>query len=425
MRDGRLTRDDRNAYLESMTEEVAALVLRNNYLQSLAISLVERRGDKVGSELDRMMIRLENDGKLDRKVETLPDSAALAERYAAGKPLTRAEIGVLLSYAKIILFDDLAASSLSDDPYLERTLLSYFPRPMQGDFRGDIENHRLRREIISTMLANDAINRGGPSFVSSIVDATGALPADIVKCFVLARDGLELNALYDQVDALDAKVPGLLQNSLYAALGDTVRSVSHWAIGASAYMTPLDKAVTELQTASGQLRSLLPSLVSADLRRDNDRELATLQDAGVPQKLAHAIVSLPLTALIPELVQISRVCKRELTHVATQYFTVTETFRIGRIEAAARRVDTTDHYDALAVARNLDEISVARRTITMAALSRYGDEKDPIAAWVDNDKRRIGRVRAQILGLTESGDINVARLTVAAGMMADLARGDT
>ena len=146
-----------------MTDEVAALVLRNNYLQSLAISLTERKGAVNREELGRLMSYLEELGRLNRKVEVLPDNATLADRYAAGKALTRPEIGVLLSYAKLVLFDQLVASDLPDDPYCQSALTNYFPARMRKTYAADIASHRLHREIIATVLANHVINRGGPA----------------------------------------------------------------------------------------------------------------------------------------------------------------------------------------------------------------------------------------------------------------------
>jgi glutamate dehydrogenase len=424
MRDKRLTRPARDRLLEAMTGEVADLVLRNNYLQSLAISLTERRGDQAAGELGQLMRRLESEGRLDRAVETLPDNQTFQERYAAGKPLTRAEIGVLLSYAKIGLFDDLVASSLPSDPYLADTLMSYFPERMRGDHAGDIESHRLRSEIVATLLANDAINRGGPAFVSYFADASGALPANVVKAFVMARDGLDLSSYYAAIDALDTRLPGDVQNALYMMVGDALRAATGWALRTAAYAGDLGGTVESLRKAVRSLKPVLPREIPPFLMEETEARYSEMKELSVPDDLARALSLLPALVLVPEIMQIAAACEAELKMTARQYFSVTDAFRIGRIEAAARRMDTADHYNALALARNLDEISAARRTIASAAISRFGKEKDPVAAWIENDKLRIARVRSQILALAESGEINVARLTVAAGMMADLARGE-
>jgi len=422
MRDDRLTLANRNKLLESMTDEVAALVLRNNYLQTLAISLVERRSARATGDLLRLMNRLEADGHLDRAVETLPDDQALAERMVASKPLTRAEIGVLLSYAKIVLFDDLTGSDLMDDPYFDSTLIDYFPKRMHKNHGADIRGHRLRREVIATVLANDAINRGSPIYVSRLVDATGMLPADIVKAYVMVRDGLSLPDLYDAIDALDNKVPGEFQNELYAGVGHVIQTVSRWALKTGVNRQPLAATVTAMRKAVTAMDSTLPSLLPEFMKQEAGDWYQRSVGNGVPQKLARKLSQLPALSLLPEIMQVAGDAKADLKKTAKVYFGVSDLFRIGRIDLAAHRATISDHYEALAVARSLDEINAARRTITRTALEKFGRQKDPVATWHDNDRVRIDRAHERISALIEGGEINVARLTVAAGMMGDVAR---
>ncbi|HZD19954.1 MAG TPA: NAD-glutamate dehydrogenase domain-containing protein, partial [Burkholderiales bacterium] len=204
MRDGRLSREMRDALLAEMTEDVAALVLRNNYLQTLAISLAERRGlEDLGFE-QRLMQTLERAGELDRAVEFLPDDIEIAERRRRSQALTRPELSVLLAYAKLSLNHELVQSSVPDDPYLGRELGRYFPAAIAEKFPDAIEQHRLRREIIATQLANSMINRGGPSLVVRIADQTGASAAQIAAAFAAVRDSYGMTALNSEIDALDA-----------------------------------------------------------------------------------------------------------------------------------------------------------------------------------------------------------------------------
>ncbi len=160
-----------------MTDEVAALVLRNNYLQTLALSLAERRGLEDLGFQQRLMQTLEARGELDRAVEFLPDDMEIAERVRRSQPLTRPELSVLLAYAKLSLQRELLESAVPDDPYLARELDRYFPPALAQNFPDALEQHRLRREIIATQLANSMINRGGPSLVVRIADQTGAAAA--------------------------------------------------------------------------------------------------------------------------------------------------------------------------------------------------------------------------------------------------------
>ena len=171
---------------------------------------------------------LEDAGELDRAVETLPSEAAIADLRATGRGLTRPEIAVLIAYAKITLFDQLVASDLPDDPYLEDRLNDYFPVPMQRDFARDIEGHRLGREIISTVLANEVVNRTGPTFVTVLRESSGASPAQIVQAFIAARDGLDVRSLYERVDALDGTLHGETQNALYAEIGRFLIRTTRW-----------------------------------------------------------------------------------------------------------------------------------------------------------------------------------------------------
>ena len=198
-----------------MTDEVAALVLRNNYLQTLALSLAERRGlEDLGFE-QRLMQTLEAAGELDRAVEFLPDDMEIAERRRRAQALTRPELAVLLAYAKLSLYHDLLQSSVPDDPYLGRELGRYFPKAVTERFPDALERHRLRREIIATQLANSMINRGGPSLLVRIADQTGAPAAGIAAAFAAVRDSYGMTALNGEIDALDNGISGKLQLELY------------------------------------------------------------------------------------------------------------------------------------------------------------------------------------------------------------------
>src|SRR5258708_10232490 len=157
-----------------MTDEVGTLVLRNNYLQTLALSLAERKGLAETGFLTRLMQPLEQRGLLDRTVEFLPDDVAIAERTRRGQPFTRPELAVLLAYAKLTLYDDLLATSVPDDPYLSRELSQYFPHEVRDKFPDSVEHHRLRREAISANLAHALINRGGAPLVVCLLDEPAA-----------------------------------------------------------------------------------------------------------------------------------------------------------------------------------------------------------------------------------------------------------
>ncbi len=425
MLDGRLPRPKRNQLLAAMTSEVAALVLRNNYLQSLAISLTEMRGTENGQELARLMNVLEASGELNRKVETLPDDQAMTERYASDKPLTRPEIGVLLSYAKLVLFDRLVASDLPDDPYFAGALSRYFPAKMQKPYAADIAAHRLRREIIATVLANEAINRGGPGFITLMTDATGALPAEVVKAAVLAHDGFNLGRLWDAADELDGKIGGIAQNRLYALIGDIYRMITRLLLKTGRQAGPIQLQVDRLQTAARDLKTVIHSVMTSDLADEIAVRENELIASGVPETLANEVSELIAMVLVPEIMTIAEKTGEGLTRVAESYFAVSQTFRIGRLLSKAMRIASADHYEALALARSIDQISTARRAIIVSALEQHPREKQPVHAWHAGDRIRINRIGAEIVALSESGETSLARITVAAGLLSDLANSGT
>ncbi|MEL6436796.1 MAG: NAD-glutamate dehydrogenase domain-containing protein, partial [Pseudomonadota bacterium] len=419
-----LPRAKRDKLLEAMTESVADLVLRTNYDQTLTISRAERAGTSQLQVQNRLMESLESRGLLNRAVEFLPDEEEITERMAKGEALTRAEIGVLLSYAKLVLFDDIVASDLPDDPYLEDALISYFPPRMQKAHGALIAGHRLRREIIATLLANQVINRGGTSVISRFEDATGLLPSVISRAHVVIRDGLETEAIHAAIDALDNKASGEAQLSLYAELAEGTRQAIAHQLKALNDTSPLAEAVGEVAKARKALASHLKKILPPYLVDWSADRVAEFSDAGLPKGQAEALAMLPINALIPDLVAVSRQCGAEVLPAAKAFFEVTHTFKIGRLEHQAYGLDTSDYFDGLAQQRALDTIHAARRTLTSAALSAAaGNHAQAVTQWANANSVRIKRVQDRIADLTEAGELTASRLTVAAGLLSDLAEG--
>ncbi|APH74805.1 NAD-glutamate dehydrogenase [Aquibium oceanicum] len=421
MRSGKLTRPDRNAFLAEMTGEVGDLVLRNNYDQTLAISLSQLRGMADLPHQQRFMAALEASGDLDRIVETLPSDAALADRAARGEPLTRAEIGVLLAYAKIVLFTDIVESDLPDEKYFDEDLLSYFPDRMAQEYRPEIEGHRLRREIIATQLANDVINRGGPSFVNRLQDVTACPASEVVAAFSVVRDGFELPALFAEIDALDTKVDGMAQLGFYQSVVRLIYAASYWDLKNADRDVPVSGRIDELHRARRALEPRLAEMLPAFLKERLDERQTRFVEAGAPSGLAGKLAFLHVAELIPDIDLVASHAAADLIAAAGIYLRISEAFRIGRIEEAARAVVPADYYDGLALSRANDMIGAARRGMAVAVLSGYGNEEDPVAAWIEAGGQRLARARDRLQALTEGGDISVSRLTVAAGIMADLA----
>jgi glutamate dehydrogenase len=402
-----------------MTDEVAELVLRNNYLQPLSISLIERRGIGNREQLSRLMSVLEGQGKLNRKVETLPDDAELAERYAAGKPLSRPEIGVLLSYSKIVLFDALLESVIPDDPYFAAILKAYFPAKMQKPYAGDIANHRLHREIVATALANEAVNRGGPGFIQMMSDMTGATAANVVKAIFLIRDGFDLPRLWAEVDALDNRIPGSVQNDLHAQINRIITIGTYLALQTQISASPLTEAVARLKAAIKGLHGAMTEEVIAETAP----LAAELEAQGAPASLIAEIRTLSALVIAPEIMLIADRTGESMARAAESYFGVTKTFRVNRLIVAGERISTSDHYESLALSRGLQQLASARCDIVITALTEHRKDKKPVQAWIAADRVRVNRIGAELMALSDSGDLTLPKISVAAGLLGDLAHG--
>ncbi|TWG50006.1 NAD-glutamate dehydrogenase [Aminobacter sp. J44] len=420
MRKGSLTRAARNKLLSQMTDEVAALVLANNYEQTLALSLARARGAADLAHLERFMQALEARGLLDRTVESLPSTGAVADRAARGEGLTRPELGVLLAYAKLALFDDLVSGPLPDEPYLEADLFSYFPEKMAKKFGEEIRAHPLRREIIATVLANDVINRGGPSFITRLQDLSGRTASDVVAAYVVVSEGFELPALFRQIDALDNRIDGIAQLELYQAVGRLIHAATLWQLRHGDAAAPLAERIAALRSARKTLQPHLAAKVPAQTVEFVEQRLREIAETGAPKELATRLAWLPIEELIPDIALLAEQATAELRIAARAYFCVTEKFRIGRINEAARAIQPADYYDGLALARAIETMNSARRGLARAALVAYPKDREPVTKWVEAGGERVARTREQLQALTEAGELTVSRLTVASGLMADL-----
>ena len=331
VRTQRLPLAERNKLLSDMTDTVAEHVLRNNYLQTLSISLTERRGMEDFGYQARLMERLEEAGELDRTVEFLPDSEALKEARKKGQPLTRAEIGVLLAYAKNTLYDELLHSELPDDPYLDHELVAYFPDKMHEDYAEEIADHRLRREIISTVIANSMINRGGATLIPRIADKTGTSALEIARAYIAVHDSFGMRELHKAIDEQDNKISGSVQLELYEQVQKLLLSEILWFMRNIPSSTPIAEAVELYRGGINELALKMDKYLPPYLSEWLASETTRYKEHGVPDKLADQIARLSLIARIPDIVLVSQRTGQTLEKAAEAYYRVAGHFKIGAL----------------------------------------------------------------------------------------------
>ncbi|HKY86541.1 MAG TPA: NAD-glutamate dehydrogenase domain-containing protein, partial [Pseudorhodoplanes sp.] len=420
VRAGTITLEQRNVVLGEMTDDVAALVLRNNYNQTLALSLTQRRGlDDLGFQ-QRLMQTLEGRDLLNRTVEVLPDDAAIAERRRRSQPLTRPELAVLLAYAKLTLYGDLLESQVPDDPYLGRELGRYFPKLLMQRFPEAVERHRLRREIIATHIVNSIINRGGPSLVVRMADETGAQPDAIVRAFVAVRDSYGMPELNGAIDKLDSKIPGKLQLDIYAAVQDLMLDRLVWFLRNADFSGGLASVISHYGSGIAEVEKTLGLALSEDGVKAKAERAEELKAAGVPDALAIKIARLPALTVATDIVLVGDRTGRALPDVAATYFAARDFFRVDRIVDAAQGIATADYFDRLALDRARDGLGEAARQLTAEMLAGDKAGKDAVGAWV-TARGEVERIRDAVHEIADTG-LTLSKLSVAASLLGDLAR---
>jgi glutamate dehydrogenase len=412
---GQIDTQQRNVFLASMTDEVADLCLRNNYLQTLAISLAQRAGLAELPDHRVLIEELERRGLLDRRIEFLPDDATLDQRAAEGKGLTRPELAVILAYAKLTLFDDLMAGTAIDDPYLAGELFRYFPETLHRTYPQAVEGHRLKREVIATVLANAMINRGGPAFVSELTAATSASADEVALAYAAVRDTYGLSALNAAIDGLDGRVPGDLQLSLYAQVEALLRQETLWFLRNGSVTEGLSGLVSR-HLAGVKILAETAGILPDMQRQDLDIRISALIAAGVPDDLAHAIGELPFLSHASDIVLVAERGGVDVVTASKAYFGVAGLFDLFRIIEEGRAIVLGDRFDRMALDRALANVMRALRDLTADVLAAGSVEE-----FQEQRSVAVTRTVAAVNELTDGG-ITVSRLSVAAGLLADLAR---
>ena len=421
---GNLQRSDRDALLARLTDEVGGLVLRDNYLQTQALSVAELTARDDIEAHGRMMRALEKTGRLNRAVEGLPSDETIKALQARGEGLTRPELAVLLAYAKLELFDELNASDLPDDPCVQSALTDYFPVEIGQRFPQAIKAHRLRREIIGTVLTNGLINLCGPAFMQRMREASGAAAPAIMRAAVIARGVFGIDGLVRRIEALDGKIEAQNQISM---LSDLVRQVQRQTLWFLRYAPAgsITKTIETNRSAVDALRGTFAGLVSPAEAREIESRIAHLHGAGVPMDIAEDSAALPAMAAVPDIARLAGTLGAELDFVAGGFFSAGRLIGADRLRLTADRLRPPEHWDRLAVRRLADDLLGFQRTVTARALKgasgkTRADGMATITAWGQTHREPLERLETLLAELDKLGSMNVARLTLAVGQMRDL-----
>jgi glutamate dehydrogenase len=412
---GALGHQERDPLLAQMAEDVAALVLRDNYLQGEALSVAEARGAmELRGALDRQvrLIReLERAGRLDRGLEFLPDDETLATRAAARRGLTRPELAVLLAYAKMSLDEDLLASDLPDLPELAGDLRDYFPPALRERFATQIAAHPLHREITATVVTNDLINRAGITFIHDMRARTGKSPAEIARAYRIVREVFELPAAWTNIEGLDNRVPADLQSEMLLDIAGLIEHATAWLLRHD--RLDLAHEIERLRPSTRTLAGLLPSVLPATDRAIADERARRLAAGKVPQRLAAAIGGTPYLAAALEIADLTEGTLQPLDRTARTYYAAGAHFALGEMRAAARRLPAETAWQRQAVETVVDELFALQAEIAHSALQGSLNGADPLGAWAKERAAALASAEAIAAELRVGAVPDLAMLVVA------------
>ncbi|MFI6072732.1 NAD-glutamate dehydrogenase [Actinoplanes sp. NPDC051343] len=412
--DGEMTTSERDELLESMTDEVAAQVLRDNYEQAFALGTARSQAHSLLPVHRRMLNELESSGQLNRELEALPTDAELQTRSDSGDGLSAPEFAVLLAYVKISLEREVLADQIVDEPWTNDVMARYFPTPLRERFAVRMAGHRLRREIITTALVNEVVNRGGTSFVFRAMEESGASAADVIRAYVVVRDVYGLEGIWAAAEALDSRVPTSAQVLVFLESRRLLDRAVRWLV--TTRRSPIDVAAetAKLQPGISELLPQLPSVLIGPERRSMDEHMATLVDKGVPMELAEKVTWVNYGFGLLDVLETGRSTERPPAEVAQVYFVLSERFQIDQLLSHISKLPRGDRWQTLARMALRYDLYGALAALTAEVLlstpaQPSADER--VSEWEETNKASIARA-SNAMGNVDDTPAELAALSV-------------
>lgn len=417
MKAGKLTLEERDALLESMTDEVADLVLRDNYLQSQALSVALANAPEMLDTHQRLMLSLERSIHLDRKVACLPDDEELKFRRSAGLGLTRPELAVLLAYTKMAVYVEVIRSRLPDDRLFSQDLIEYFPKPLQERYAAEIDSHPLRREIVATVVVNGMVNRVGSGFVNDLQEKTGCSDDEAMRAYAVVRDIFGLEKYWAAVEGLDGKVPGATQVALLLEARRLVEVATLWVLRNVTGPIDVSAVARRFGPRVEKLIAQLPEFVGNERRADFEARLAADLLLGIPPELARYYTSMRDLECALDIALLAEYFDMPIDMVGRLYFSIYETLGLPVLKNAAASIPCRNAMEDLAVTGLIDQLgdSFSRLIgrITAESEIRAGDGDTVLDSFLASKSYQSERLQTLISDLRRGESPSLAMVVVA------------
>jgi glutamate dehydrogenase len=444
---GELDRPGRDRLLQSMTDEVAAHVLAHNIEQTLALSLMQRTA---AADLDAhadFMAALEQEGRLDRALEGLPDPAAIAALRQAGLGLTRPELAMLLAYGKNDLFDAAVGGGGPDDPFFFRTLKAYFPTAL-AVFSDEMWRHRLRREIIANVLCNDIVNLCGPTFPRRLMAAAGCDTTALLVGFAAAKETLRFDDSWSAIAALEGEIPAEAQTGLFIELSGILRAQTYWLARRAGHKglvpstdrrpkaavpgggVPVAALIEAYQPTMDELRRAGPDILSPFEQKIAARRIRAFRRSGAPNEIAVDLASLGLLTTACDLADLAKAADWPVRAAAILYHQAGSAFGFDRLRDGAGSLSAADSFERVAVRRLIEDLVVEQTALTRALIDFAGGPqaaetaaaaKSVVRGWAALHADTARACQATLAHVEAAGDgWSFAKLTIAAAALREL-----
>ena len=413
---GDMTEKQRNELLAEMTEEVARLVLRDNYEQTPALSIAVAQARSMVDVHARYIHALEGAGRLNRELEALPDEEALSERKSDGRGLTAPEFAVLLAYTKLTLYRELISSDVPEDPHLSSEIEWYFPTPLRERFRERMQDHRLRREIVATQIANGMVNRAGTTFAHRMGEETGAAAPDIARAYAVAREVFEVRSLWEEIEALDNRVDAATQIRLLLEGRKLVERATRWLLRNR--RPPLDVAATVLGFSEGaaELAGCIPELLLDGDREALEETTERLVEANVPPDLARRVAIMGAMFSALDIVDVATATGQPVESAAAVYFGLGDRLKLHWLRGHVEALPRDNRWRALARAALRDDLYTHQAALTAEVLQSVPEELpalERIDEWADANRIQVERALQVLADINSSGTFDLSTLSVA------------
>ena len=412
----KLTRKKRNVLLAEMTEEVGRLVLRSNYLQTQAISMMAAKAVERFDETARLITNLERTGLLDRDLEFLPNDVEIDERRQNNLGFTRPEFAVVLSYAKIDLYNGLIDSNQGLEDFLTTDPQRYFPPVLRRRYVDLIPGHRLSRQILATLIANNIVNRMGPAFVKRVQQDTSANCVTIARAYVVAREICQAGELLHSIESLDNEVPATVQQTMMFEVSRILRHACYWLIDKYGDKLEIESTVELYKPGMSAIFARALTIFAGSTSEARKKAADEYVQLGVPKKLANQMAAIYLTLSLLDITDLANTCKKDVVETAKLYAELSEKLDIPWIYRNIEALKVDGRWQAMARSNLREEIYRERRELTAILLQRRGATipKDAADQWLEKNAAAVQHFKATLEEMKQRHEeVDFAVLSVA------------